>query len=487
MRILPLAAALLASLCLGAAERISLGEVACTDAAYFWTQDGLRQPVLDRNLQGRAIAIGGQTYRRGLAGHTGFSAVYNLSGLATSFTCLVGLDDEDHPQDPAQGDRSADLVVLVLVDRKEVWRRTLRLGEPAVPLAVELTGAQQLELRGEYGKTGFFRQRIVFADPELVVTARDAFLHAADLWRQRAEGERARRLDYPAAPAWTTLDIRKVAYRGLGNAYRIATGKLEVIVAPELGGMIVSLAVPGGPNLLSEAFDPARVNRDRGRAPDGGGHFNRHQPKNQFLPPDPILLYGAYSIEFPAEGRIRLRSPESCYLFLRQAYELSFEPGGRGLHLVNIQENTAPFAQACGIWSITRVKPELATRLRIPAESPDPPRPATFEPRALAGLVRSGGDWNELDLSPALFDRLGGGSIEWQAYARSNRIEVAFGAVVFSKLFGVPAQPGDDLSGFYPTHLYLAKAFIELECHGPTLTLPPGGKVELHEDWTLAE
>lgn len=480
--LLCLAAIFLTDPHLGAAESIALGEVPCTDAAWFWTHDGHQQPVIDRNLQGHALSIGGRQYQHGISGHTGFSAVYNLSGLASSFTCLAGIDDEEHPKDPVEVGAAADLDIVVLVDRRERLRRKVRLGEAAIPIAIELTGAQQLELRGEYGKAGFTRQRVDFVDPQLVVDGRERFLAAAAGWRDRVAAERDRRVAYPDPPAWKDVAIRRVAYRGLANAYRITTRHLELIVTPEHGGMISSLSLPGGRNLISENYDPARVDLARGRAPDGGGHFNRHQPNRLFNPPDPILLYGNSTIEFPAEGRIVMRSPESCYLFLRQGYEIAIAADGHGLQVRNIQTNTAPFAQDCGIWSITRIDTAAATAVRIPGEIPDPPLPSVFEPRDLLGMVQAAPGWDELPISPELRRLLEVRSLEWRRFARQHAIAARFGDTTFTTSIAAGGSSRD----LHPIHLYLSKRFIELELHGETRSVEPGGSVELTETWNLS-
>lgn len=482
--LLALAVALVLALPADAAgdERIALGDVPCTDDAWFWTQDGPRRFAVDRNLMGRGLSIGGRAYQRGIAGHTGFSAVYNLSGLATSFRCLVGVDDEDHPRDRDGQDRAADLDAVVLVDRREVLRTTIRLGAAAIPLSVDLAGAQQLELRGEYGRTGFVRQRIDFVDAEFSVGDPARFLAAAADRQARARAERSMAVEYPDAPGWKLHGIRKEAYRGLANAYRITTPHLELVVAPECGGMICSLSAPGGRNLLSENFDPARAELARGRAADGGGHFNRHQPGRLFVPPEPLLLYGRYTIGFPAEGRIVMRSPESSYLFLRQGYEIAIADDGGSLRIRNIQTNTAPFPQECGIWSITRIDTGATTALRIPAGIPEPPLPPFFEPREHAGMVRSDQGWDEIVLAPEVRRLLEAQAIEWRSFSSRPAIEAHVGGLVFTTAL----PDGGSRRDRHPVHLYLSKRFIELEFHGETGLVPPGGSVELAETWSLA-
>ena len=75
-----------------------------TDASWFWTYDGYKQAQFNKNLSDNTISIGRQTYPEGICGHTNFSLVYNVNSQAEEFSCLIGVEDEDHPDDIARGD-----------------------------------------------------------------------------------------------------------------------------------------------------------------------------------------------------------------------------------------------------------------------------------------------------------------------------------------------------------------------------------------------
>ncbi|MBN8217415.1 MAG: NPCBM/NEW2 domain-containing protein [Spirochaetes bacterium] len=464
-------------------EAVRLGEVPPTDAADFWTQDGPRPMVVDKNLQGHAIAIAGVTYARGISGHTGFSVVYNLSGLACGFTALAGIEDEDHPKDPKDGG-GADLNVVVLVDRKEVFRRNVRLGEKAIPLAIPLVGAHQIELRGEYGKSGFLRQRIAYADPLLEVSNRDGFLRQAAAWRERVAAGRQGMAGSAEVPPWKKIRIEKIAEGSNRGQFQVATSNLTLRFAPDIGGMILAFGPPGGPNAIHDDFKAPQNVPNRGACPDFGAHFNRFQPRNYFLPADPILLCGRYRVEFPAEGEIILSSPESAYLFLVQRYEIHLDPARPGLRVVNIQKNTAPFPQACGIWSITRVPPKAAREIAVPREAEGDTRKSALSPETHRDLIRRDGGWDRLDTAAALA-RTGAKGLEWQQQPAVNEIQVRYEGFRFR--LQPRLLPGDlDLMGdFYPAHFYVCPKFIEVESHGPTKILPPNGEIALEENWEL--
>ena len=89
-----------AVLSLNATDKINIDSVPWTDACYFWSMEGKRLSVFNKNLMGNKLSISGVKYNKGIAGHTGFSVVYNLSGEALSFSAIVGVDDEAHPRDP---------------------------------------------------------------------------------------------------------------------------------------------------------------------------------------------------------------------------------------------------------------------------------------------------------------------------------------------------------------------------------------------------
>ena len=150
-RIIPLALFALLSALSGA--ELGLETVPWTEAGYFGSHEGNKLPQINRNLQGNPLSIGGVRFKRGLAGHTPFTVFYSLGGMARSVSGFVGLDDEDHPRDRKGEELDTTVRFVILVDRKEVFRHTAKLGDKPFPFRVDLRGKQQLELRGGIWKT----------------------------------------------------------------------------------------------------------------------------------------------------------------------------------------------------------------------------------------------------------------------------------------------------------------------------------------------
>lgn len=230
---------ILISTCKAYSAKLSLCDIPWTDAAHSWTWEGRKEPVKNRNLFGAKITIAGKQFEKGIAGHTGFSVVYNLSGEALRFTALAGIDDQAHPRDP-ETIKASSVNVVILVDRNNVFNKIVHLHENPVPIDIDLTGKHQLELRGEFG-TGFHKQRIAFVNPELTVLNKRAFLKTAENWQAKVAKEKSTRVAYPAPPEWKNIAIQKIKWNKWQNAYKINNSKLELVLLPELGGRIISL------------------------------------------------------------------------------------------------------------------------------------------------------------------------------------------------------------------------------------------------------
>lgn len=479
---------LLASFVYGS-EKIILSDVLWTDAAYFWTWDGKKLPVKDKNLFAKDISIGGVKYKKGLSGHTGFSVVYNLSGQALRFTSLAGIDDQAHRKDPKTLTESS-VIIIVLVDRKEVLRKNVELGQKGIPVDIDLQGKHQLEIRGIYGKKGFLKQRVAFVNPVIEVINKKTFLKNAEEWHKKVEKEKNISVIYPPAPKWDGIKIKKITYQNWENAYRINNGKCEFVIVPEFGGRILSFGLVNGENILTEngKFKKSDIMK-RGFNFINGGHFTRPQPNNYFIPCDPILLWGKYNIEFPAEGEIILSSQNSWYLWLQYQYKIKISKNKSGISIVNIHKNIAPFQNSVGIWSITRVKTSMAKAILMPPEISNPPGQSVFKPQKFFSQVNTLlTGWQEFIISRKLIDKFGTRDyIEWQKYPKENIIKTVFYNCIFKKSFQLSKDDLMNLKELYPAHVYLCKDFIEVETHGPIRKLTFSSIVSLKEFWTIEE
>ncbi len=469
------------------AVQVDIAQVQWTDARRFWTMEGQRLPVLNQNLMGHPISIGGKKYMTGIAGHTGFSVVYQVAGKALEFSAIAGIDDESHPRDKDTKESSVNIIVMV--DRGEVFRHKVFWKQKGVPFKIDLRGKHQIELRGEYG-TGFRKQRVVFANARFLVKDRKAFLGETTRQRQAVCMARNVAPDYPPAPRWTgAIKVRRIHYRQWEHAYELSNRACRLILVPELGGRIKLFALRDRKNIMYE--NPrlnSRLLRVRGGTAWCGGHFSRLQPRNYFLPSDPILVSVPYTITFPRNGEAIMTSGPSIYLGTQIEYRVRLDPVTAKVRITTTHRNISDYAHKAGIWSITRLKPTGI--LMMPMERKSPPRPGILEPREMLGLVKPDptGKWQTLDLSiPRIRDNLPKPrwTIQWTLFPQQNAIRIKTANQVFTKSFAYDSVNDAQMEGFFPAHFYLCKRLMEVECHGPTVTLAPGSQIALDETWTL--
>ena len=96
------------------------------------------------SVDGHALSIGGRVFKHGVGTHAESEMIVLLSGGATAFRALVGVDDE-------VGELGT-VTFAVWVDGEERYRSdVLHGGDPADLVAVDLTGAQQMMLVVEDG------------------------------------------------------------------------------------------------------------------------------------------------------------------------------------------------------------------------------------------------------------------------------------------------------------------------------------------------
>ncbi|MBS1368584.1 MAG: hypothetical protein HPZ91_01395 [Lentisphaeria bacterium] len=417
-----------------------------SNAGWCWTYEGPRLPAIDRNLYGKEITIAGKSFQRGIAGHTPFTVFFHLGGLADSLSGFIGIDDAAHPLDPSGEDDTA-VDAVILSDRREVYRHTVRLNEKAVFFQLDLRGVQHLELRGEYGKH-FFKQRIVFADLQFESEAPEKLYSFALRKKVEYEAIKKRKIIYPPAPKWEKISIRRNQ-----NEYVIDNGAIRLHLYPELGGRISGFSSSSGTSFLlpSTSFKPEEL-LERGRSKDfGGGHFMRPEPRNYFLPSDPVLKYAPYSIEFPAEGKIIMTSPPSYDLLLQYSYVIDMKVGMADFILLGRITNIAPFSQRLGVWSITRLANDY-----------------------ISGIAFGEGEKNRISY-PIAFSKS-----EKQRLDQTMKTEDAIltaelnDGTIFRKRF---LLPGGLL------HLFVNKNFTELEYHTPIQQVESGQSVVLTEQW----
>ncbi len=127
-------------------------------------EQGWGEPHANKSVEGKPLAIGGQTFTNGVGTHAVSRFVLILDGNAEQFTAAVGVDDEV----PA-GKGSVVFKVLGDGDRTLWESGELHQGDAAKPVAVDLAGVKQLTLLAEGGEDIMF-DHADWADGRLAMT-----------------------------------------------------------------------------------------------------------------------------------------------------------------------------------------------------------------------------------------------------------------------------------------------------------------------------
>lgn len=291
---------------------------------------------------------------------------------------------------------------------------------------------------------------------------------------------------------------------------RLAGAGLVVEVSPRLGGRMLHLSLPGAPNLLKvgdavAAQPDPRVDAEAGDIGYLGhqvwlgpqSHWWLHQQANPARrdaqaawPPDPWLSYAATEVVAQAADRIELRGLPSPVSGVRMTYDYALPAGKRGmLETRAIMRNIRDTPMRWDLWFNSRVAAD--TRVYVPVASDADVRlrhdvDAGFD--GLSGTTESG--FFTLDLeAPATGKQGRRGKVfiqpraGWMAGFRAGQ---AF--VIRFEL-----QPRERI---HPEHgqveLYLnwlpadqAGSLLEMEVHGPYVTLAPDAGASAKETWIV--
>ncbi len=460
---------------LSAAE-LDLGSLQWTNANYFWTWDGPSQPLIDRNLSGGKITLGGKNFDKGICGHTGFSIVYNVNKQAESFEAVIGVEETDAPGDKKHLNEESGIILIIKVDRQELINHTITIGSEPVKVNVDLRDKTQLEIMASYHKH-FFRQRIGIGNPVIRSSTPEKLQETLKSEYCKYENALHYSPEYPAAPEWEAITVTKTSFNDYDNAYNINNGKISMTILPEAGGRIVSFRENSSQDDFIYARVPTSKNRllPRGRASDanGSGHFMRIQPGTFFYPADPILKYGSYDIEFPSDGRIIMTSQTSPVFLLKYQYEIQVAPEKNSVRIISRILNAAPFVYEVGIWSITRIRQEKIRQIRLPTEQENPQNPCVIDRfkvlKSADSILLS-----DINLNPE--------SGEFKCYAIRSEVNAE---LIDGRRFAIQYLLPEYDSTFYPVHLFSGKLFFEIESHGKVEQCKPEACVELAEIWFI--
>ena len=345
---------------------------------------------------------------------------------------------------------------------------------PRRRISVPLAGARQLELSVQYGPD-YRAQTLCFADAYFRVRDRAAFQE--HLVRCRNRADMARELPpgpLPPLPAWKEVKVEPFVWRER-PAFRIGNGVLEYEIVPSFGGRLVGFRRAGGENVLEQPRHPLPADLRRGRSYyRQHTRFARSEPAWYFLPGEDLHLFGPYELRFGEEGECILISRPSVFLLLRTEYRFHLRPGGDRLEVTTILHNLGDFSRPCGIWSVAVLPTESIDKLELPGSTRHSDAPAEA-----AQYWINDGNSAFLRVADIPFDRQESVERKSPGPRQTIRARLASG-----ELLTMEVPPGGPEAEF-PSHVYVARQFTELEFHSPIAELRKNGKIMMREFWSL--
>jgi alpha-galactosidase len=140
-------------LCQLSAQTVWLDELDLSTATQGW---GV--PMKNKSIDGKTLTIAGTTFERGFATHSVSSLLILLEGKATTFTALVGMDDEVKGHDAA-------VEFELYGDGKKLWASgVMHVGNSARACSVKLAGIKKFELVVTDGGNGNYYDHADWVD-----------------------------------------------------------------------------------------------------------------------------------------------------------------------------------------------------------------------------------------------------------------------------------------------------------------------------------
>jgi hypothetical protein len=290
----------------------------------------------------------------------------------------------------------------------------------------------------------------------------------------------------------------------------LTNGSVVLGVIPPLGGRVVLLKTPGGENVLDS--DPKHWKPPYPQPALGtpfrswNGRIVWAGPQTGFWsqqdlrpdlkkekagwPPDPFNETGRFEVLERRPTFLKLKGATSPVtgLALEHEYEIT---GERKVRLKTTATNGRPTPVAWDLWPNTRVRPEGHPYALLDAMQMlrmDGPPPGDADQGAYPSEVRGG--W--LTLPPGRKPESGRKKLWAKAYVRPAAGLIAYFHGRQMLLMRAPIVPREKLHGeqaFIEMYRGVAKGedILELEMHGPHVTLAPGAATSFEQTFELLD
>ncbi|MCX8107404.1 MAG: NPCBM/NEW2 domain-containing protein, partial [Verrucomicrobiae bacterium] len=122
------------------------------------------RPQINRSVREQPLSIGGQRFEHGVGTHAKSTLWLDLAGGSERFVAKVGIDD-------AAGNEKASVTFKIIGDNRTLWKSGLvKLGQPPLPVDVDLKGVRTLVLVVGDGDDGISYDHADWADARFIVT-----------------------------------------------------------------------------------------------------------------------------------------------------------------------------------------------------------------------------------------------------------------------------------------------------------------------------
>ena len=278
--------------------------------------------------------------------------------------------------------------------------------------------------------------------------------------------------------------MEKISYGGWDNCYRLANKHIELIITGDVGPRVIRFGFIGQKNMFKEY--PEQV----GRTNDSewlifGGHRLWHapeaQPRTYYPDSEPVLIQ---EIE---NGLMVTQKPEPTTGIQKQI-EIKLSPDENEVQLTHNLVNHNLWAVETAAWALSVMAPGGTAIIPLPMFGPHPefmlptsilsiwPYTDLSDPRWMLGkriIMLNQDKHNATPQKIGVFASDG-----WAAYAN-------FGCLFIKQ---VPIQ----FEGMYPDfgvnfEVFTNEAMLELESLGSVETIPPKGRIDHQEHWTLLQ
>lgn len=276
--------------------------------------------------------------------------------------------------------------------------------------------------------------------------------------------------------------MEKISYGGWDNCYHLSNDRVELILTADVGPRIIYFGLVGGENFFKQFPDQMGVTASEQWLSFGGHrlwHAPESQPRTYYPDMEPVL------IKETNEGMIVTQKPEPTTGIQKQI-QISLPPNEPEVKLKHSLINHNLWAIEAAPWSISVMAPGGMAILPLP---PRGPHPEFILPTSAIAL------WPYTDLSDPRYKF-------YEKYIQITQDTAAdtpqkiglFASDGWAAYFNhdscfikqVPIQ----FDGAYPDfgvnfEVFTNSEMLELEALGPIESIPPKGKIDLIENWTL--